>query len=55
MGDVDAALATLRTFWERGGQPDTSMFDAVIEVCVRTGEFKQALKVERFQYLRIVC
>ena len=43
--DIDSALAALRTFHSVGGVPDTRMFDVLIDVCIKQGEFKRALQV----------
>ena len=43
--DADAALAVLQEFFERGGTPDDQMFDTVMDLCMRTGEFRRAMQV----------
>ncbi len=35
----------LRDFFERGGTPDDQMFDTVMDLCMRTGEFRRAMQV----------
>ena len=35
----------LREFWQQGGEPDDSMFEVLVNLCVRTGEFRKALQV----------
>lgn len=46
-GNVDAALDLVRAFYQKGGEPDAGMFDALVDACVRTGEFNKALQVLR--------
>lgn len=43
--NTGGALAVLQEFWERGGAPDAEMFDTVVDLCVRTGEFRRAMQV----------
>lgn len=43
--DTDAALDTLQRFVGAGGTPDARMFDTVVDLCVRTGEFRRAMQV----------
>ncbi|CAL8460726.1 g257 [Coccomyxa elongata] len=45
--DAEAALSVLRDFFERGGTPDDQMFDTVMDLCMRTGEFRRAMQVIR--------
>lgn len=35
----------MRDFWQQGGDPDDSMFEVLVTLCVRTGEFRKALQV----------
>lgn len=42
---VEPALALLRDFYQLGGNPDAQMFDTLVDLCMRTGEFKRALQV----------
>ena len=50
MRDIDGALATLRKFHSVGGVPDSRMFDVLIDVCIKQGEFKRALQVQHHFY-----
>ena len=43
--DTEAALGTLQAFVGAGGAPDNRMFDTLVDLCVRTGEFKRAMQV----------
>ena len=43
--DAEAALWVLQDFFERGGTPDDQMFDTVMDLCMRTGEFRRAMQV----------
>ncbi|KAK9825475.1 hypothetical protein WJX81_008217 [Elliptochloris bilobata] len=45
--DTEAALGTLQRFVGAGGEPDGRMFDTLVDLCVRTGEFKRAMQVVR--------
>jgi hypothetical protein len=45
--NVAAALGALQAFWAAGGQPDGAMFDTLVDLCVRTGEFRRAMQVGR--------
>jgi pentatricopeptide repeat protein len=42
---TEAALSALQDFVQRGGTPDSIMFDTVVNLCVRTGEFRRAMQV----------
>jgi hypothetical protein len=48
---VDSALSTLRNFYQLGGVPDAQMFDTLVDLCMRTGQFKRALEVRGSVYL----
>ena len=45
--DTEAALGTLQAFVGAGGAPDSRMFDTLVDLCVRTGEFKRAMQVPK--------
>lgn len=45
MNQAEAALDVMREFWQQGGEPDDSMFEVLVTLCVRTGEFRKALQV----------
>lgn len=45
LNNAEAALDVLREFWQQGGEPDDSMFEVLVNLCVRTGEFRKALQV----------
>lgn len=45
LNETTAALDVMREFWQQGGEPDDSMFETLVNSCVRTGEFKKALQV----------
>ncbi len=45
--DLDAALEVVKLFYQEGGDPDRGMFDSLVELCMRSGEFKRALQVVR--------
>ena len=43
-GDAEAALDSLQRFARAGGAPDARMFDTLVDLCVRTGEFRRAMQ-----------
>ena len=45
LNQAEAALDVMRDFWQQGGEPDDSMFEVLVTLCVRTGEFRKALQV----------
>ena len=45
LNQAEAALDVMREFWQAGGEPDDSMFEVLVTLCVRTGEFRKALQV----------
>ena len=45
LNKAEAALDVMREFWQQGGEPDDSMFEVLVNLCVRTGEFRKALQV----------
>lgn len=45
LNQAQAALDVMREFWQQGGDPDDSMFEVLVNCCVRTGQFKKALQV----------
>lgn len=45
LNNAEAALDVLREFWQQGGEPDDTMFEVLVNLCVRTGEFRKALQV----------
>lgn len=45
LNQAEAALDVMRDFWQQGGDPDDSMFEVLVTLCVRTGEFRKALQV----------
>ena len=45
LNQAEAALDVMREFWQQGGEPDDSMFEVLVTLCVRTGEFRKALQV----------
>ena len=47
LNNAEAALDVLREFWQQGGEPDDSMFEVLVNLCVRTGEFRKALQVSQ--------
>ena len=51
--DAEAALSVLRDFCERGGTPDDQMFDTVMDLCMRTGEFRRAMQVRLYRLCEI--
>jgi len=44
---VNAAVNTVRKFHSLGGQPDAQMLDQLVDLCVRTGEYKVAMQAVR--------
>ena len=44
LNNAEAALDALREFWQQGGEPDNTMFEVLVNLCVRTGEFRKALQ-----------
>ena len=44
---VNAAVNTVRKFHSMGGQPDAQMLDQLVDLCVRTGEYKVAMQAVR--------
>ena len=44
---VNAAVSTVRKFHSVGGQPDAQMLDQLVDLCVRTGEYKVAMQAVR--------
>lgn len=44
---VNAAVNTVRRFHSIGGQPDVQMLDQLIDLCVRTGDYKVAMQAVR--------
>lgn len=44
---VNAAVNTVRKFHAIGGEPDVQMLDQLIDLCVRTGEYKVAMQAVR--------
>eukprot|EP00889_Picochlorum_renovo_P001348 jgi/Picre1/28378/NNA_003783.t1 len=44
---VNAAVKTVRRFHSIGGQPDVQMLDQLIDLCVRTGDYKVAMQAVR--------
>ena len=44
---VNAAVSTVRRFHSLGGQPDAQMLDQLVDLCVRTGEYKVAMQAVR--------
>lgn len=49
LNNAEAALDVLREFWQQGGEPDNSMFEVLVNLCVRTGEFRKALQVSQYK------
>ena len=45
LNQAEAALDVMREFWQYGGEPDERMFEVLVTLCVRTGEFRKALQV----------
>lgn len=45
LNKAEAALDAMREFWQQGGEPDDGMFEVLVNLCVRTGEFRKALQV----------
>jgi leucine-rich PPR motif-containing protein len=44
---VQPAVDAVRRFHASGGTPDVQMLDTLVDVCVRTGEFKMAMQAVR--------
>jgi pentatricopeptide repeat protein len=44
---VNAAVNTVRKFHSIGGTPDAQMLDQLVDLCVRTGEYKVAMQAVR--------
>lgn len=44
---VNPAVSTVRRFHSIGGEPDVQMLDQLIDLCVRTGEYKVAMQAVR--------
>ena len=44
VNNAEAALDAMREFWQQGGNPDDHMFEELVNLCVRTGEFRKALQ-----------
>ena len=44
---VKSAVDTVRRFHAAGGKPDIQMLDQLVDVCVRTGEYKVAMQAVR--------
>jgi hypothetical protein len=42
---LEPALETVRRFYDLGGTPDAAMFDVLVDLAVRTGQFKRAMQV----------
>lgn len=42
---LEPALQTVQRFYQLGGTPDAPMFDILVDLAVRTGQFKRAMQV----------
>ena len=54
LNNAEAALDVLREFWQQGGEPDDSMFEVLVNLCVRTGEFRKALQVSQHMAITVM-